>query len=409
VRQRQALRLLAERGASDIAKVGLAGRLLEKLRSKGGLLGVEPNNLARIAQRFLAEEDEVTLEMEVARWHEELKNQRSAIHDGLAALPFHWIVTSSHDPLMETALRAAQKTPAIERYHYKGHNKRLLPEPTDTAPVLFHLYGHAGEPASVVLSETQLLDFLAALISKDPPLPNDLNAALTNGRLFLFLGFGLRQWYLRILLHGLKVLRRNTRTVVLEALDAVASQPPDETILFYRENFKVDVYQEDVAEFVRELGRRYVPKQAAGTVEPSERPRQGRKVFVCHASEDRAKAREVHDALGRAGLDPWLDRESLRGGDRWDERIESTIKEVDYFVVLNSRALEAKRYEASYVNKEIKLALQADEYRWQEFIIPALIDDTPLLPMLTKLQAVNLTQPDGMRDLIRAIKRQDRA
>lgn len=263
----------------------------------------------------------------------------------------------------------------------------------------------------MVLSQTQLLDFLAALIAKNPPLPNDLNAALTHGRLFLFLGFGLHQWYLRILLHVLKVLV-GSRAFALEALDEGAGDSAENAILFYRENFQVDIHFEDVGAFVKQLRARYVPlPEGSGAGESSlavAAPR-GAEVFICHASEDQAKAREVHGALKRAGLRPWFDKESLRGGDRWDGRIESTIKGVDCVVVLNSRSLAAKTQEASYVNKEIKVALRAEDWRMGRFIIPARIDDADLIEPLRDFHAVDLTRSDGMRDLIRAIKRHSRS
>ena len=405
------LPLIGAGGERRIPVRDLTARLLSKLPAQAG---DEANNLARIAQRFLAQEEDLGLEMEVTRWHESLREQTSAVHSDLASLPFRLIVTSSHDPLLETALRRRNKLPLIEHYHYKGKNKPLLPQPAVETPLVFYLYGHVREASSVVLTETQLLDFLAALISKDPPLPSDLNAALTNGKLFLFLGFGLRQWYLRILLHVLKVLRKGSRTFAVEIGADAAAPPPDDTILFYRENFKVDVQSTDVFEFVHELSTRCAPAagsmlQVAPVAGPGEStPLSGRgpKVFICHASEDKDRARGIHDALVGAGFDPWLDKESLRGGDRWDALIESTIKEVDYFVVVNSKALEAKSHAASYVNKEIKVALRAEDWRMGKFIIPVRVDDTPLLSPLTTYHAVDLAEPEGMRNLVRAIKRQ---
>jgi hypothetical protein len=105
-----------------------------------------------------------------------------------------------------------------------------------------------------------------------------------------------------------------------------------------------------------------------------------------------------------------VDQQALRGGDRWDDLIESTIEKVDYFVVLNSKALAAKSRESSYVNKEIKRALEADDMRLVgRFIVPASIDDTPLLEPLAKFHAVDLRKPEGFSDLVRAIKRQGAA
>jgi hypothetical protein len=360
--------------------------------------------------------------MQLARWHGEWSDRPSTVHDDLAALPFRLIVTSGLDPMMESALRRAGKAPAVERYHYRGRNEELLPEPTVTAPVLFHLYGRVSEPASIVLTELQLLDFLARLIARDPPLPNDLNAALTHGRQFLFLGFGLRQWYLRILFHVLKVLRPDSRGFAIEALDASPAGENgkrDPAVFFFRDNFKMELFQTDPSEFVSELRRRYVDSggparvegvRSATDVAAPAAPAGGATVFICHASEDKEKASQVHDALKRARLVPWLDQQALRGGDRWDDLIESTIEKVDYFVVLNSKALAAKSRESSYVNKEIKRALEADDMRLVgRFIVPASIDDTPLLEPLAKFHAVDLRKPEGFSDLVRAIKRQGAA
>ncbi len=302
------LPLVPSGGERRLPARALLSRLLAQLSGEDSR--TDSGDLARVSQRFLAREDEMSLEMEVARWHRQLVGERSTLHDDLAALPFRLIVTSGHDPLIEEALRAAGKEPAVERYHYRGRNQELLPEPSGQAPVLFHLYGHAGEPPSVVLTETQLLDFLTALISRDPPLPNDLNAALTNGRLFLFLGFGLDQWYLRILLHVLKVLRQGSRAFAIETGKPDGGGSEDGAVLFYRENFKVEVHRQDVAEFVRELRGRYLPPAAtpgtpaagtpaAGTPTAGRGAANSPRVFLCHASEDKETAREVHDALKR--------------------------------------------------------------------------------------------------------------
>ncbi len=390
----------------------LAVRLLEQLDKNNRDLNNGPNELAQISQCFLAQEGEVGLEMEVSRWNEDFREKPSPLHADLAALPFRLIVTSSHDSMMETAL-SQLKHPSVERYHYKGKNKELLPEANVDTPTLFYLYGCISEPASIVITETQLLDFLAALISKDPPLPNDLNAALTNGRLFLFLGFGLNQWYLRILLHVLKVLRRGSRTFAVELGDTGFDSSEDDAVLFYSQNFKVDIYKGDVFQFVRELRRRCTPYSAPNvsteTVpNDSDKPatQKGPTVFICHASEDQEHASAINDGLARAGFDPWLDKESLRGGDQWDPLIESTIGKMNYFVVLNSRNLQAKSQGASYVNKEIKVALRAEDWRMGKFIIPVNVDDSPLLNQLSNYHAVDFTsRSEGLRDLVRALKR----
>jgi hypothetical protein len=406
------LPLVSADGERSLPVQTLADRLLARLNGDGA--SVAGRNVSQIAQRVLAREDEGVLEMEVTRWHEGYRDQQSVLHDALASLPFRWIITSGHDPLMQAALTRAGKTPTVGRYHYRGMNDEMSREPTDREPALFHLYGHAAEPTSLVLAETQLLDFLTGLISRDPPLPNDVNAALSTGRLFLFLGFGLQHWYLRILLRVLKVLRRGSRSFAFEPLPT--SEVAQDAVLFYRENFKVEVHDEDVAAFAQSLRRRFEASTTTSSDEelatgpsaavPAAPISPGTTVFLCHASKDAEKAREIHDALKQAGLNPWLDREALRGGDRWDSMIETTIHGVDFFLVLNSHALVRKSQRRAYVVKEIKVALEEDKKSFGKFIIPVKIDEASLLEPLTDFHAVDLTTGTGLRDLIRAIKRQ---
>jgi hypothetical protein len=389
----------------------LIERLLQSLGEEGA--ATKPTALPQIAQRYLASPShaEIDLEREVKRWHQSLIGQRSAIYDDLAALPFRLILSSGHDPLMETALTLAEKPASVEWYNYRGVGEELLrTTPTRETPVLYHLHGHVRDPSSLVLTETQLLDYLVALIAKAPPLPNDLSGMLAKGRLFLFLGFGLRQWYLRILLHVLKILKGSSRTFALETLAETGDGPFDDTVLFYRDNFRFDIHRLDVVEFVSELRDRFgaakisVESQRTPLASPT-RAAQRPTVFICHASEDAAKALEVHQILEEIGAEPWVDKRSLRGGDGWDSLIESEIRNVDYFVVLNSEALVTKSLKKSYVNKEIKVALRAADLFAETFIIPIIIDNTPLRSEIQEYHAVDLRHENGRRDLIRAIKR----
>ena len=103
-------------GPRQVPVQSLARRLLQGLDDPGlASLDPRPSDLAWIAQRFVAQEDEVGLEMQLVQWHREWLNRSSSLHNDLAALPFRLIVTSGLDPLMETALHGAGKAPTVER------------------------------------------------------------------------------------------------------------------------------------------------------------------------------------------------------------------------------------------------------------------------------------------------------
>ena len=96
------------------------------------------------------------------------------------------------------ALKAAGKEPIVQRYHLRGDkrdNTEFMLPGSPRTPVVYHLFGDAQEPGSLVLSENDLLDFLVAIVSERPPLPNSLVRALKRvGQSFLFVGFGIRHW-----------------------------------------------------------------------------------------------------------------------------------------------------------------------------------------------------------------------
>lgn len=111
------------------------------------------------------------------------------------------------------------------------------------------------------------------------------------------------------------------------------------------------------------------PDQAAAA---SHRP----SLFISYASEDRAAARTLRDALQAAGLDVWYDENELGGGDAWDQKIRRQIRDCEYFMPLISAATERRK--EGYFRREWRIAAErtmdmADDVL---FLIPATIDGT---------------------------------
>lgn len=110
----------------------------------------------------------------------------------------------------------------------------------------------------------------------------------------------------------------------------------------------------------------------AGVPPPLVRP----SVFISYASEDRAAARELRDALSAAGIDVWYDENELVGGDAWDQKIRRQLRECDYFMPLISATTERRK--EGYFRREWRLAAErtmdmADDVL---FLLPVVIDGT---------------------------------
>jgi hypothetical protein len=100
-------------------------------------------------------------------------------------------------------------------------------------------------------------------------------------------------------------------------------------------------------------------------------------LFLSYASEDRAAAMRIKDALENAGLDVWFDQKKLEAGDDYKHKIFRNIENCSFFLpVLSQHTVSMDR---RFFRLEWHKALEEQKFRPQEypFIQPIVIDDTP--------------------------------
>ena len=121
-----------------------------------------------------------------------------------------------------------------------------------------------------------------------------------------------------------------------------------------------------------------------------------RRVFLCHASEDKAYVRWVYDELVRAGFDAWLDEKNLLPGQNWEYEIPRALRASAAVIVFLSRTSVSKR---GYVQREFRLAFDALQEipQGQIFVIPVKLDDCDVPEMFRNLHWSRLGP--GGRDL----------
>lgn len=353
----------------------LAQFLARELTDDGQTVG--STALAAVAQQYEDSDDfgATALRASVEKFLQAGGFQGTRAHALLAELPFPLVLTMAQDSLLEQALQAAGKAPQRQRYHLRGDrrdNPEFIVPGTPAAPLLFHLFGEAGEPMSQVLSENDILDFLIAIVAGNPPLPNALLRALKRpGQSFLFVGFGIRHWYLRLLL---KLIMRTFdvgRGVNAIAAEPLAGLPPadrDDTILFCRRGMRVEVEDSNLEDFLAALVQRIDREGGYAGGAPAAVRGLSARIFISHAREDAALAARVHEALRVAQFDPWLDRYDMVGGEQWDLHVESELQSTDFVLVLHTPALCGKT--DSYVNKEIYHARRRAQNVRGSFLIP---------------------------------------
>jgi pimeloyl-ACP methyl ester carboxylesterase len=100
-------------------------------------------------------------------------------------------------------------------------------------------------------------------------------------------------------------------------------------------------------------------------------------VFLSYASQDSEVAQKICEALRASGLEVWLDRSELRGGDAWDQRIRRQIRDCALFMPIISARTQARA--EGYFRLEWRLAEQRTHLmgRQRGFLVPVCIDGTP--------------------------------
>jgi hypothetical protein len=127
----------------------------------------------------------------------------------LASLPLSIYVNTHYFAFMSLALMAQHKEPqrVVCRWNdieavSDGHDLPAAYDPKPACPLVFHMFGHVGDPSSLVLTEDDYLDFLVRTSDKQDLICQPVQNALKNNSL-LFFGYQTNDLDFRIILRSL--------------------------------------------------------------------------------------------------------------------------------------------------------------------------------------------------------------
>ncbi len=132
-------------------------------------------------------------------------------------------------------------------------------------------------------------------------------------------------------------------------------------------------------------------------------PKRPLKVFLCHASTDKPKVRELYRYLKRRGINPWFDEEHLVGGQDWQVEIPKAIATSDAIIICLTKNSVDKE---GYIQKEIKFALDKalEMPEGRIFLIPVKFEECEVPFTLSRYQWVDLTIESGYTKMMKALK-----
>jgi hypothetical protein len=272
----------------------LAGKVIPFLGS-GASLSVAPSPLptaselaSRLAAKTRFPADEAVILSTVAQWYQLVGGRQTlndelhdvfaaaytpaALHHYLAAVPSPLlVVTTNYDDLIEQAFDEAGRPydrvvhttdPAVgERLLWWAHgaevperkNPSKLDIDLDTTTVIYKMHGAVDRRLAsrdqYVITEDDYIDFLARL-TRHKAVPA-IFAEPFQTRHFLFLGYSLRDWNLRVVLNRVERDVRGTRGITSWAID---HQPSPLEQRFWQDR-GVEVFKMTLEEFLDELIR----------------------------------------------------------------------------------------------------------------------------------------------------------
>jgi len=237
----------------------------------------EQNDLAKVASYYVAVSggDRDILK---GRLHDLLDRdyQTGALHKFLAAVPVPQLIfCTNYDTLVEQAFREAKKPFDLVVYPSDSTeyaNSVLLwrhgeskPEPSasnqlnidlSSTSVIFKMHGTVDRGGTFggdhyVVTEEDYIKFIARMTSGDTAIPAVLSEHLLD-RNFLFLGYGLADWNLRVLLNNLGNLFAKERPGKALSAWAIQRSPSElENILWNTR--KVSIFDMAIDDFVEKL------------------------------------------------------------------------------------------------------------------------------------------------------------
>ena len=265
-----------------------------------------------------------------------------------------------------------------------GNSSRALT--VDGVPTVYHLLGRVSATPTYAVTEEDFVEFFHSLQSETRR-PARLFDEL-NRQSLMILGCRFGGWLTPFLMRMSKGQRLSAGGRNDYVADVCVSG--DEDLVLFLRNFSrsTKVYRSGgVLEFVDELYARWRELHPA-TSTAATRPQdpaatsqtEAGAVFLSYASEDKAAAEKIRDALEGAGVDVFFDRDDLQLGEDWEGKLRRGIRQCSLFVPVISRRTLAPgrrffRVEWNLAVEEAKMASFLDE---EAFLLPVVIDDTML-------------------------------
>ncbi|MGH8499088.1 MAG: SIR2 family protein, partial [Methylococcales bacterium] len=185
-------------------------------------------------------------------------DQPRPIHTVLAQLPqIRFIITTNYDTLLERELKRYKRLiikHVYDRSDSKTAHFQVPFEREDRDVILHKMHGCVEMPESMVITESDYIQYLANLNDADRGMPEVFRKNIIPQYILLFLGYGLADWNFRVIWQGVlaqlanKHLRKDSYALV---------RAPAKQLVRYWQKQDVVVLDQDLTEFATQLAQHF--------------------------------------------------------------------------------------------------------------------------------------------------------
>lgn len=275
----------------------------------------------------------------------------------IAQMPFHLIVSFLPDDRLKKIYE--DQGQHFEYKHYpREENPQPVSKPTRRSPLLYNILGDFSE-GDVIITFDHLFQYLSGIMGKRE-LPHAIQEAFKRARTFLFLGVHFERWYVQLILRIITMKEKREKYSILRKVGS------SEVYAFMARRLELDFLEAEPIEFLNRLydacAERKLLKSAVRSAVA--------KVFISYSHQNKDVAVQVEASLKQKNIEVVIDEESMSGGMKIDDFIE-TVKRVDCVLAIISR----DSLLSPWVTKEILMTLdETDTYLLPVYLDKAFMD-----------------------------------
>ena len=300
-------------------------------------------------------------------FYEQFSHDDFPVFEQLAKLPLRFIVNTNPHLYMGEAYDDENKFAAISEYYHYGnptHNNKTnieVDQITVDSPLVYNLFGSIDNPESMIVTESDQLSFLDAILQREQTatIPPSIAIHFTSAeketfdKTFVFLGFDFNQWHLRLLMHLINRYQKQKETYALQSPKSLTEL----TSFFYQRNFEVQFVDIPANDFVSTFHSQLTVQQEEKKVSPN------LNVFLMYDTADQAAKDQLDlqlSPLKRNEMIQTWDEEQIQAGEVIETAVANQLDQADIIILLITAAFFAS--DAIY-EKQLQEAMARHEQK----------------------------------------------